>query len=799
MKKPPRRGPSPSVPIDTLAARATEALQQERFKEAVELFKLVIRQDARLKWKQSLADAYGGRARVLAAKGMFKEAAIVLENTLAADGMLREPLLYLKCLIRQGQQQQQKAATRVLQCLGGDLPAADRTALEELAAALLVTVPQLPEPAGATPSQRTGWLELAAASREALAAWVNGASAEEMDRHLNRISLRSAFRPARLLLKSLTTEPQDAERTRRLLETIHPGSPFFPFRQAVEAALLGERVLDADGWNRLTAAQRAFVAEARGLPAEAAQFLARSSEAARSGPGALFAFLLKQSDLPQAEVRSACLNLLPQIPDRLTQFEKSFGPLSKLDRHRIQALAAEARSDWAAAERSWRATLAAIAEAGDDRRATLSQGVIFRHLAHLAFKHPEIEGDGDDFLDDPVIFYLERSCEADPEHIPATLELIGRYRNESRVNDWHRVVEAAIQRFPEDSQVLLQATESAIARKAYKKAAGFARRLLTIDPINPGVRRQMIELQVAHARKQVRAKRTDLAAKELSDAAEWERSDAPSAALRIARGLVALQAGQGEQAEAWLREGVELAGSGVAGWFRTVLEAELMNAATGDAGRLRRELAHARETPPTKEAVMAIVTALGQPEAAENKRAVSGLLPGMHAWLLQAAAFDWSPAEFHALAEALVRFDAFDLLGEYARAARRREPANLIWRFHEIVARTRGEAYRLSMSEMDDLEQMADAAAGDHEPQGEERVHCRGRADDPDAALEDSEQRPDEDTEEIDHLRAEPVEQPAAGDLADDVGASARDRSQHRERQCVRCRPGGCVQRPPEP
>src|SRR5271165_4317408 len=261
-----RLGPSPSVPIDTLAARATEALQQERFKEAVELFKLVIRQDPRPEWKQSLADAYGGRARVLAAKGMFKEAAMVLENTLAADGTLREPLLYLKCLIREGQQQQ-KAATRVLQCLGGDLLASERTALEELAAALLVTVPQRPQPAGATPSERTRWLELAAASREALAAWVNGASAEEMDRHLNRISLRSAFRPIRFLLKSLTTEPQDAERARRLLETIHPGSPFFPVRQAVEAALLGERVLDADGWNRLTAAQRAFVAEARGLPA----------------------------------------------------------------------------------------------------------------------------------------------------------------------------------------------------------------------------------------------------------------------------------------------------------------------------------------------------------------------------------------------------------------------------------------------------------------------------------------------------------------------------------------------------
>jgi len=709
VKKPQRRGPSPSVPIDTLAARGAEALQQERFKEAVELFKLVIRQEPRPEWKESLNEAYAGRARALAAKGMFKEAAMVLENTVAPDGTLREPLLYLKCLIREGQQQQQqKAAAHALLYAGNGpaLPAAERTALEELAAALLVAAPQRPEPAGVAPGGRAQWLELAQAAREALAAWVNGAPGEEIDRHLNRISLRSAFRPVRLLLKSLTGGPEDAGRTKRLLETIHPGSPFFPLRQAVEAAVVGERVLDADGWARLTPAQQAFVAETRGSPAEAAQFLARSSEAARRGPGALFACLLQQSRLPQAEVRSACLNLLPQIPDRLPQFEKSFGPLPKVDQHRIQALAAEARGDWEKAERSWRAVAAAIAGEGG-AQAKLSQGVVFRHLAKLAAEHPEIAGDG--VADDAAVFYLERSREADPEHIPTVLELIGLYRKESQDSDWHRVVDDAVQRFPDDSQVLLQATESAVARNAYKKAAGFARRLLKIDPINAAVRRQMIELQVAHARKQVRAKRPDLAAKELAGAAEWDRPDAPSAVLRIARGLVARQTGQEEQAEAWLREGVALAGGGVAGWFRAVLEAEFMKSPGGAS--LRKELAHARETPPTKEAVMAIVAALGQPEAAGNKKAVSGVLPGMHAWLLQAADFAWSPAEFETLAGALVRFEAFDLLQEYARAARRREPADPTLRFHEIVARTRGESDRLSMAETDDLEEMTHAAA----------------------------------------------------------------------------------------
>ena len=93
--------------------------------------------------------------------------------------------------------------------------------------------------------------------------------------------------------------------------------------------------------------QQAFVAETRDLPGTAVQFLARSATAARSGPSALFGFLSSRPDLPQAEIRSACLNLLPQIPDRISQFEKHFGPLPDLERHRIQALAAEGRGDWA--------------------------------------------------------------------------------------------------------------------------------------------------------------------------------------------------------------------------------------------------------------------------------------------------------------------------------------------------------------------------------------------------------------------------------------------------------------------
>ncbi len=718
MTKPLRRSAPPPALMAALPARAVEALRQKRFKEAVELFKQLVRQDPRPEWKQGLADAYSGRAGALAGKGMFKEAAMVFENALAQGGPLHDPSLYAACLIREGQQS--KAAGYLLDCITtGTCPPGKQAEIEDLTAALLVAAPQLAPPVCPGSPDAARWHDQAAAARDALSAWVDGAAAAEVDQRLRCISLRSAFRPIRLLLQCLTIVPADPERTRRLLETIAPGSPFFPLRRAVEAATRAGPDLDTDAWVRLTPAQQAFVAETGGLPAGFVHSLGRLATAARGGPASLFAWLLKQADLPQADARSACLNLLPQVADRVAQFEARFGPLPELERHRVQALAAEARGDWRSAERSW-SRAAERAAAADDRTLRLSAGVIYRHLAHLAATQPEIDGGGDGSRTE--IDYLERSGDADPDHVPTVLQRIAWYRQQARPKDWHRLADEAAQRFPDDGQILLRATESAVARRAYKKAAGFARRLLAVDPINPGVRRQMIELQVAHARKQVRAKRPDLAARELSQAAEWDRPDAPSGPLRIARGLVAVQQGDTQQGTAWLREGAALAGGGVAGWFRAALEAELMRNAAADVRWLREELARARQAPPTKEAVLAVVSALGQDDAGEARRAASGLLLGMRPWLRQAAGLDWSTAEFQVLADALPRVDAFDVLGDCARAARGRDPANPAWRFHEIVARARGNPDALTMAETAELEAMLDQASEREDAQAVKRI-----------------------------------------------------------------------------
>jgi tetratricopeptide (TPR) repeat protein len=730
-----RQGSLQEASVPPLAAKATEALRLGDFKQAIELFKRLVKQDTRPEWRDALVEAYVGRARILAAKGMFEEAETALNKATAADGTVLDPLLYVQCLVKRGQWH--KAAELAVKYIGNDkVPASTAPKLAELAAALWLAAPVPLVPPGDQKSEAGKWVEHAAAAQQSLTAWIEGKPPQEIDPLLSRIPLRSAFRALRLILKSLMIAPDDPARARQLLDGIPPESAFASFRLAVEAALPGGPAELVAMPTPPSKAQQVFAVEVKGLPSAASQSLVQLAKAERSGPAALLSFLASQvGALPVDDVKSACLNLLPQAPHRLRQFETTFGPLSEFDRNRVLALAAEAGNDWERAEQRWtvaaqRIEPAAGVEAGLSETG-LAAGVIYRHLARLAHEHPEIEGEGTSEF--PEIEYLERSLRADPDHLPAVLQLIGLYRTHGQDRDWHRLADDAAQRFPEESAVLLQAVDSAIARKAYKKAVGFARKLLALDPINQAARQRMIELHISHAHKQIRSKRADLAWKELGEAAEWERPGAPSFLLHINQGLAALALGQKPDAEARLRRGVELAGGGVAAWFRASLEHALMNAGEAGAALLREELTRAQQAAaPTKEGIQSIVSAMSSTEAREGKKAVGGLIFRIRGWLSKGSGLAWSTAEFHPIAEMFGQVNAYDLLGDYAKAAGRRDPEDETWSYYQLVARRKGDPARLSFIERQELFEMEEAAAsrGDFHTVNRIQRFIRGSASD---------------------------------------------------------------------
>ena len=680
-----------------LSESGADALRQGRFKDATEIFKQLLRQDPRPEWKQRLGDAYAGRARALAEKGMFKEAAIVLENTLGPGGITREPLLYLSCLIRQNQIQK---ARRMALAAMATLPAAEAARLAEGAAALSLAAPSPTVVDAAMPVSSETWPEQTRAAATALQAWLQGQPADEVDRLISRIPLRSPFGPTRLILKSLISA--DATKARALLAMIPADSLFAGVRDTAGAALSDAPDL-LGHWARLRPAQQQFVAEMRGIPRDRSTLLSQIEDAERRGPATLLSLLMRRGlPLPDDELRTACLNLLPAAPDRMAQFTQRFDPLTPIEHNRIAALAAEAQQDWDQAIMYWRELVSAL-ERDKAPDSLLAAAVVLRHMAALAQTHPDIDDEEEAPDADLVVLYLERSLQADPTDLTAMLALLDRYRVSDNPKEWYRTAELAVVRFPHNPIVLLHAVDAAVARDAFKKAAGFAEQVLAVDPINLTVRQRMIELQLAHARKQARSGRADLAAKSLDEASAWERPDKPDPSLRIARALVAMTKTTDPATAEAVHAAVQETGGSPLGWFRVVLEASLLNWPAKRLQPFQRELQAAYETPPDRATILALFGLLGQRDLGGTRRAIAPALRVFDQYLIRGSHIDWSPAEFLTIAEAMATLRYYPTLHRYATNAVAREAGNLAARFYRLLAGAGGNRDGLKYAQESEL------------------------------------------------------------------------------------------------
>ena len=107
-KKRPRKASAapPVVKKAVLPDQAEAALGASRYREAIEHYKELLKQERRPAWLEGLAAAYAGRAKQLAQKGMVKEA-LALWRTRA--DMCGTPLIegpYLGWLLEAGESEQ---------------------------------------------------------------------------------------------------------------------------------------------------------------------------------------------------------------------------------------------------------------------------------------------------------------------------------------------------------------------------------------------------------------------------------------------------------------------------------------------------------------------------------------------------------------------------------------------------------------------------------------------------------------------------------------------------------------------
>ncbi len=665
--------------LDTLSPeklweRAKESLRQERFQDAIAAFKQLAKLEQGQEALYGLGQAYIGRIEGLAAKSMVKEALALLETMMRRCPGIEVESLRMSLLLQAGRHQEAGEVYRKIR-QGMDRQRIQR--LECLFGAVLLTETALhPEDLGE---------ESAAAHHYPLAAVALGsffAGTDDQTREaLRQIPIRSPYRDLRTLLTGLLLVDKDPEKARVFLEKIESDSPYFRFvgRQLAgfdPPEVILEKLRGADNQEK----QR--VRDQYGLSAAQLRIACDLTQ-----PGIQPLRLYKMVDglgknVDQHRKNVLLCNILPFCAEHTVGLVLKHPELGILEQLRIGSLAAENNHAFFYATQGWLEYLEKLGEINPG--ATKEQAMVLRRLAAAMRKEPY------EFEPREILDALQHSLKLDPHHSPTWLDAANYARKYEGLKPYYGILNEAVKHLPEHVDILTAAMTASGQRRAFKKAAGLADRILAIDPINTKALNFLVEAHLEHGRKLASQGKWELAEKELRQADTRVRAVRLRGRNLICLGMVfLLQGDKGglEQIEA----GRKVNGLPVLSHILVALEARLYGLPKQWQKRFDQEL---REVSLQNE----------WPDVAEFGRLIGWMLSftGQEfLWLKQlcqclkkyfsrAAELEWGRDEGVSLCEALDRFDLQTALARCVRQLAKQfpdDPEIRIWYLDALYAK----------------------------------------------------------------------------------------------------------------
>lgn len=296
------------------------------------------------------------------------------------------------------------------------------------------------------------------------------------------------------------------------------------------------------------------------------------------GPQALLRLLHRHgARLGEAWTRGQALRLLVSgFPKSATWVAEGGGRrLPEAERLLVTARRAEeGRNPWEIAD-AWRAYARHLLRgalptlgSGEALRIAL---VLRRPDSHLDTLSGAVPSRDPDDLAPELARLVEASLDHDPDDRDSYERLIRYHLRGKDLKSVRRMLERGLQRFPTGVGLLTATLDVALAGDSFKKAARHAREILKLDPINTGAQERLVKAHLAHARKQMRAGRLDLARKELDLAADWDPGGRLCERRDLLDGLLELAQDPG-RGEAALRRAGPCPGGGMAAAFVLTLE-----------------------------------------------------------------------------------------------------------------------------------------------------------------------------------------------------------------------------------
>jgi predicted TPR repeat methyltransferase len=284
---------------------------------------------------------------------------------------------------------------------------------------------------------------------------------------------------------------------------------------------------------------------------------------------------------------------------------------------------------------------------------------------------------------------LRQSLQYDPSETKTWLTLAEYYLLKGPLSEARGILKEALTHHPDDTSLLELGVRIAVAGEAFKKAAGYAKRILEFDPINTRVRLHLQNAHISHARKQIKQKKYHLARKELDEAQLWKGAPVNATIIQILHTYLTHQDGQAGEIEQGQQENANL----------ITLPQLLVNSGLHPAALdflLRHEslLAGLRELAlhkifpvedpwkkADKQGIMALLGIAGQ-LAKLSPETLAAPLRSLRGLLRKAARLPFTIAEGEQLCEFWVQINEDALLLEYARCLQKSWPKKPVFTYY---------------------------------------------------------------------------------------------------------------------
>ncbi|MGZ8160426.1 MAG: hypothetical protein ACXWT4_16680 [Methylobacter sp.] len=538
------------------AAMAKAKLDAGQYKEAIELYKQLLKQADNKEWRSALALCYLKRAMPLAEKGMIKEAVVLWENYQQnAEPPYQDYDSYIGWLL------QINNAAKLKTCF-------DRLSAQQLdehypnLAALLglLIVTEKPELEAMLPTDSQFITHLVSV-RAALAAYRNN-EAEAVEQALKQLPFRSAFRDFRTLLKAALLLPGSTDQAQALLTKIPATSPYYQAGKLLLATTHDGLEL-ADELLQCEQKPRQLIGTIKKFSKKQLELLdVLVKQKDRLSDKIKFNCALQYRELFGEDLAKAyCLAALATYPAGQRDFNKYFGAMDEFEQCRLMALNYERNKDFHSSDYYWQQGIAQLKKQGESGAFKIA--LIMRRIApHQPSAEEEVE-------------WLVESLDHDPDSRETYLKILRHYEQEQEEKELYKQwLDRGMKAFPQDVDLLAQAIKAATANKAFKKAAQYAKTLLKIDPVNTFAKQVLFTSHLAHARKLIKTKKFHLVEKEIQQAEKLTLGKRYQKQAQLLRGFFVLLAEDKKQGLQQITEAAEKMNDGsVCGYFCVIVEA----------------------------------------------------------------------------------------------------------------------------------------------------------------------------------------------------------------------------------